>query len=76
MLGERHRIIVNDWQAANLASLTATVVRRVLQIVERVDFAPPGVRADLAGPRVFPEYLYAATELLDRAADITSESAS
>jgi len=76
VLGERHRIIVNVWQAANLASLTATVVRRALQIVERVDFAPPAARADLAEPRVFPEYLYAATELLDRAADITSESAS
>ena len=54
VLGERHRIIVNDWQAAQQSSLIATVLKRALEIVERVDFAPPAVRADLAGPRVFP----------------------
>jgi hypothetical protein len=33
------------------------------------------VRADLAGARVDPAYLYSASELLDRAADLMAESA-
>ena len=76
VLGERHRIIVNDWQAARQSSLISTVLKRALEIVEKVDFTPPAIRADLAGPRFFPEYLYAAAELINRAADIASESAS
>jgi len=75
VLGERHRIIVNDWQAAQQSSLISMVNKRALEIVERVDFAPSAVRTDLAGPRVLPAYLYAAAELLSRAADIASESA-
>jgi len=76
VLGERHRIIVNDWQAAQQSSLISMVIKRALEIVEQVNFAPSAIRADLAGPRVFPEYLYAASELINRAADIASESAS
>ena len=75
VLGERHRIIVNNWQSAQQSSLISTVIKRALEIVERVDFAPSAVRTDLAGPRVFPAYLYAAAELINRAADIASESA-
>ncbi len=52
------------------------VIKRALEIVERVDFAPSAIRTDLAGPRVFPAYLYAAAELVNRAADMASESAS
>jgi len=33
------------------------------------------VRADLAGQRSLPPYLYSASELLDRAADLAAESA-
>ena len=76
VLGERHRIIVNDWQAAQQSSLISMVLKRALEIVEQVNFAPAAIRADLAGPRVFPEYLYAASELVNRAADMASESAS
>jgi hypothetical protein len=52
------------------------VIKRALEIVEQVDFAPAAIRADLAGPRVFPAYLYAAAELVNRAADLASESTS
>ena len=74
-LGERHRIIMNDWQSAQLQSLISTVIKRALEILDCVDFAPPAIRADLTGPRIFPEYLYAASELIARAADMVSESA-
>ena len=75
VLGERHRIIMNDWQSAHLQSLIAMVIKRALEILDRVDFAPPAIRADLSGPRIFPQYLYAASELIARAADMASESA-
>jgi hypothetical protein len=76
VLGERHRIIVNDWQSAQQSSLISSVIKRAVEIVEQVDFAPSAIRADLAGPRFFPEYLYSAAELVNRAADMASESAS
>ncbi len=74
-LGERHRIIMDDWQTARQASLISTLLRRTLEILQGVDFTPSAIRADIAGPRVFPEYLYAAAELINRAADLASESA-
>lgn len=74
LLGERHRIIANDWQAAGLNALVGRLARRSLEILERVDFAPAAVRADLVGPRAFAGYLYSASELLDRAADLVAES--
>jgi len=76
VLGERHRIIVNDWQATQQSSLISMVLKRALEIVEHVNFAPAAIRADLAEARLFPAYLYAASELINRAADIASESAS
>jgi hypothetical protein len=75
VLGERHRIVANDWQAAGLSALVARLVLRALQLLEPVDFAPGRVREDLAGPRVFAGYLYSASELLDRAADLAAQSA-
>lgn len=75
VLGERHRIIANDWQAAYLSSLTSKLILRSLDILEMVDFSPAVIRTDLSGPRFFPKYLYSASELIDRAADTASESA-
>jgi hypothetical protein len=75
VLGERHRIIANDWQNAGIAALAGRLVSRALDVLEQVDFAPAAVRADLAEERVFPGYLYSAAELLDRAADLLAESA-
>lgn len=75
LLGERHRIIANDWQAAQLATLEGRLVRRGVELLAPLDLSPAGVRADLSGPRHLPGYLYSASELLDRAADLASESA-
>jgi hypothetical protein len=75
VLGERHRIIANDWQNAVVAPLIGRLIRRSLELLACIDFAPAAVRADLADSRVFPSYLYSAAELLDRAADLTAESA-
>ncbi|MGA5412097.1 hypothetical protein ACPCSC_33195 [Streptomyces lavendulocolor] len=75
LLGERHRIIANDWQSAALQSLIARLLRRVLDLLARVDFAPAALRGDLGGERKAPAYLYSASELLDRSADLMAESA-
>ena len=76
VLGERHRIIANDWQAANLSSLLSKLLRRSIAILEKVDFSPTAIRDDLTGSRCFADYLYSASELIDRAADLAAESAS
>jgi hypothetical protein len=53
----------------------ARLVRRALELLARIDFSPQALRADLAGNRDSTAYLYSATELLDRAADLLAESA-
>ena len=75
VLGERHRIAANVWQSANMHALSSLLIGRALEVLEGVEFSPQAVRADLSGQRVFPGYLYSASELIDRAADLVSESA-
>jgi hypothetical protein len=75
VLGERHRIIANDWQAAGMASLVGRVLDRAADILDRVDFTPAALRADLADGRVSVGLLYSAAELVAHAADLLSESA-
>ena len=75
VLGERHRIILNDWQAAKMSELVAYLILRSLKILDQIEFTKESVRKDLAGPRFYSQYLYSASELLDRAADLASESA-
>jgi hypothetical protein len=75
VLGERHRIILNDWQAAKLSQLVAELIYRSIEILESLEFTKDAIHKDLAGSKFYPEYLYSATELLDRAADLASQSA-
>lgn len=75
LLGERHRIIANDWQSAGLQGLAGRLIRRGLDLLGQIDFAPDALRADLADERRNAAYLYSASELLDRAADLMAESA-
>jgi hypothetical protein len=75
LIGERHRIIANDWQAASMSSLAGRLLHRAVDILERVDFSPAALRTDLDGPRESPRYLHSVVELMDRAADLFSDSA-
>lgn len=75
VLGERHRIISNDWLAAHMNSLVGLTLARAADMLEKVDFTPAALRSDLAGARVAPRRLYSAAELIDRAADLCSDSA-
>ncbi len=74
MLGERHRIIASDWQAATLNSLCARILERSADILDHIDFTPKALRDDLGGHRVVPARLYSAAELIDHAADLYCES--
>jgi hypothetical protein len=75
LLGERHRIIANDWQSASIQPLIGRLLRRAVELVESLDLTPAAVRADLEGDRASVAYLNSASELLDRAADLLAESA-
>ena len=74
LLGERHRIIGNNWQNASTAQLVARYLRRAVTVMEHVDFSPGAIRKDLAGSRSAPSYLYAAAELINHAADLAAAS--
>ena len=75
VLGERHRIIANDWLAADMQTLVARLLERAAQILDRIDFTPAALRADLAGSRRSSGLLHSAAELVNRAADLCSDSA-
>jgi hypothetical protein len=74
LVGERHRIIANDWQAANMNALSARILERAADVLDHVDFTPAALRADLAGGKVSAGRLYAAAEMIDHAADLACES--
>jgi hypothetical protein len=75
LLGDRHRIIANDWQAASMSSLVGRLLHRAVDVLDQVDLSPTALRADLEGARSSPGYVYSTVELLDRAADLLSDSA-
>ena len=75
LLGERHRIIANNWQGASMMSLAARILRRAADVLDRVDFAPAALRADLADQHASARRLYSAAEMIDHAADLFSEFA-
>jgi hypothetical protein len=75
LLAERHRIIAANWRNAELNTIIAALLTRANEILDRVEFTPAALRADLAGQRLAPRYLYSATELIDHAADLLAEGA-
>jgi hypothetical protein len=75
LLGERHRVIANDWLAADMQRLIARLLWRAADILEHVDFTPAALRADLAASRRSVGVVHSAAELINRAADLCSESA-
>jgi hypothetical protein len=75
LLGDRHRIIANDWHAASMSSLAGRTLLRSADVLDRIDFTPAALRTDLTADRTVPRYLYSAVELIDHAADLLSDSA-
>ena len=54
---------------------TAALLTRTNEILDQIDFTPAALRADLAGRRLAPRYLYSAAELIDHAADLLAQGA-
>jgi hypothetical protein len=75
LLADRHHIIANDWQNAGMLGLISRQLRRALDLLDCVDFHVAALRADLAGERRAPGYLFAAADLIDQAADLAAVSA-
>jgi hypothetical protein len=75
VLGERHRVIANDWQAAALSSLVGRLLQRSVEILDRVDFSPAGLRRDIADQHASAKLLYSTAEIISHAADLLSDSA-
>jgi hypothetical protein len=75
LLGECHRIIANNWQAAALTTLASHVLERAAETLDRVAFSPLHFRADLAGPGVSVHRVYSAAEMIDHAEDPLSDFA-
>ena len=48
LLGERHRIIANNWQGASIVGLAGRILARAADLLDRIDFAPSGTAF---GPR-------------------------
>jgi hypothetical protein len=75
LLGERHRIIANNWQGASMLSLAARVLDRAADLLDRVDFSPAALRADIAAEGISGQRLSSAAEMIDHAADLLSDFA-
>ena len=75
LLGERHRIITNDWQAAHMNTLTSHLLDWAADILKQIDFTHKALRDDLVGQKISPGCLYSAAELKSHAADLCSDSA-
>ena len=75
LLGERHRIIANDWQAAHMNEVMSHLLDRAADILDTVDFTPAALRADLGEAGTSAGRLYSAAELISHAADLASDSA-
>jgi hypothetical protein len=75
LLGERHRIIANNWQGASTMSLTSRILQRAADVLDRVDFTPASLRADIADRHASARRLFSAAEMIDHAADLLSEFA-
>ena len=75
LVGERQRIIANDWQAADMSRLAGRLLLRAVEMLDRLTLTPEALRQDLATDHSVPHLIYSATELIDRAADLLSDSA-
>jgi hypothetical protein len=72
LLGERHRIIANDWQSAELQRLIGRLLARAADLLDGLDLTPATLREDLRTPA---HLLFSVAELLSHAVDLTTQSA-
>jgi hypothetical protein len=74
LLGERHRIIANNWQGASMMTLTGRILLRTAELLDRVDFSPAALRADIAEDQISARRLYSAADLLSDYAGLVHDN--
>ena len=74
VLGDRHRIIINNWRMASASELIAHLLRRAAELLDTSELTPTAIRADLATVAMTPGHLLAAAELLDTASELSTEA--
>jgi hypothetical protein len=74
VLGDRHRIIINNWRMAHASELIACLLLRAADLLAATELNPPAIRADLATVALTPGHLLAAAELLDAASELSTEA--
>ena len=62
-------------RCSSMMSIAARFLQRAADLLDRIDFTPAGLRADLANRHASARRLYSAAEMIDRAADLFSEFA-
>ncbi len=75
VLGDRHRIIVNNWQMATNSTLIARLLQRAVELLGALELTPDAIRRDLGAARTAPSLLLSVAELVDQAADLSARSA-
>jgi len=71
-LGDRHRVIANDWQSAELQRLIGRLLARAADLLDGLDLRPAALREDLRTPA---RILFSVSELIDHAVALTARSA-
>lgn len=58
-----------------MSTLVGRQLQRAADLLDKVDYTPAALRADLAGPRRSAALLHPAAEIINRGADLCSDSA-
>lgn len=74
VLDEGHRVVAKDWLTADIHQLVATLLRRALRPLDRLDLSLFAVRFDLEGPRDYESILRSVAGMLGRTSTLVGES--
>jgi len=72
---ESHRVIAKDWLAADMNALIASVIRRAIGVLDRLDSNADANEIDPAAQRASARLLCLAAEKLDRAVSLCCDAA-
>jgi hypothetical protein len=75
LVGERHRIIINNTQGASIVCLVGQILIRAAELLEFRELTPTALRADPAVRHATAGHVRSAAEMIDHAADLLSDFA-
>jgi hypothetical protein len=74
VLDEGHRVVAKDWLTADIHQLIATLLRRAIRPLDRLDLSLFAIRVDLDGPRHYELLLRSVGGMLGRTSTLVGES--